>query len=164
MRWADDTYSRDSTEDLDLSMTSPTHPSSPFARFHAGFAPSVLVELSQTYGRHARQYAQPTVSRKRQYELGVDFYFIRITSITDKMISVLRTHLDAFARNPPPPDRSVDSLGHSNSMRPSLQGTSRCSPKFIEFRLDSYDNPFVAAVVESMNESAGLNLRYEDYC
>ncbi|CAM9102277.1 unnamed protein product [Ectocarpus fasciculatus] len=78
-----------------------------------------------------------------QYELGVDFYFVRITGITDRMISIF--------------ENTVKERSHAR--RPPLKG----KPKFMVHDLGCQDHRFLDAVVESVKKSAGINLRIEGY-
>lgn len=88
-----------------------------------------------------------------KYDLGVDFYFIRITSLTDKMISVLQNKVVGFKE------------GRQHSRRPALRGSSLdTEPKFVVHDLGSNNNQFLDAVVESVKVSVGaINLRCEAY-
>lgn len=88
---------------------------------------------------------------KLQYELAVDFYFIRIAKVTDKMV-------DRF-------QSTVLKKAASGSKKNSSGSSSRAdSPKFVVHNLGSDDNTFVDTVVESVKGSAGdLNLRMEQY-
>ena len=101
---------------------------------------------------------------KLQYDLGVDFYFIRIVKGTDKMVSVFQsTVLQMAAR-----DNEARHDGSSNS-----GGTG--GPKFVVHDLNSDakmhnlgdssgSGVFVDTVVESVKGSAGrMNLRLEKY-
>lgn len=87
----------------------------------------------------------------QQYELGVDFYFVRITSITDRMVSVLQNTVLGFVDN------------RKGKKRPALRGTTNTDPKFIVHNLGSNNNRFLEAVIQSVKVSAGINLRVETY-
>lgn len=84
-----------------------------------------------------------------QYELGVDFYFVRITTVTDKMINVFRNKLVDYQ--------------NARTRRPPLRGTSNVEPKFVVHDLGDNDARFLEAVVDSVRVSAGINLRVEAY-
>lgn len=80
-----------------------------------------------------------------QYSLGVDFYFIRIHRVTDKMVDVFRS--------------SVLQMATRDNKRESAGG-----PIFMVHKLGSNDNSFVPTVVESVKGSASaINLRMEKY-
>lgn len=96
-------------------------------------------------------FSVPYLNKPLQYELGVDFYFIRITSTTDKMISVLKNTVAGFTEN------------RKHMKRPALRGTTNTDPKFVIHDLGSNNNRFLEAVVKSVKVSAGINLRVEDY-
>ncbi|CAM9867934.1 unnamed protein product [Ectocarpus sp. 4 AP-2014] len=89
---------------------------------------------------------------KLQYELGVDFYFVRITGITDKMISVLQNTVTGYTSE------------RSHARRRPLKGTMNTEPKFMVHDLGCNDHRFLDIVVESVKASAGINLRIEVYC
>ncbi|CAB1113047.1 unnamed protein product [Ectocarpus sp. CCAP 1310/34] len=84
-----------------------------------------------------------------QYEIGADFYFIRMTRHTDKMIRVLQNRAGAM----------WDSNGRP---RPSSrQGASVAATRYIVVHdLGSEDNRFLEVVVESVNVSV-MNYRVE---
>ncbi|CAM9127088.1 unnamed protein product [Scytosiphon promiscuus] len=84
---------------------------------------------------------------KLQYELNVDFYFIRIASVTDKMVSIFQNTVRLMASN--------------NEKKLSKREDS--APKFVVHNLGSDDNSFVDTVVGSVIVSAGINLRMEKY-
>ena len=89
---------------------------------------------------------------KIQYDLGVDFYFVRITSLTDKMISVLQNKVAGYKE------------GRQHARRSALRGSQNTEPKFVVHDLGSNNNRFLEAVVESVKVSVGsINLRVEVY-
>lgn len=76
---------------------------------------------------------------KQQYEISADFYFIRVTQHTDKMISVLRESVSAlWARD-------------AKSQRRAQHGAKKGN--IVVHKLGSDDNRFFEAVVESVSES-----------
>lgn len=82
----------------------------------------------------------------------MDFYFIRITALTDKMISVLESNVVTFTEDP------------SHARRTALSGTHNTQPKFVVHDLGSNDNRFLEAVVNSVKVSVRtINLRVEAY-
>lgn len=82
---------------------------------------------------------------KLQYALGVDFYFIRIKRVTDKMVGVFK--------------RTVHQMATRDNKSKSVGG-----PKFVVHNLGSKENTFVPTVVESVKGSASaINLRVEKY-
>ena len=87
----------------------------------------------------------PTEMIYKLHSLGVDFYFIRIKRVTDKMVSVFKT--------------AVDRMAARDGKRKSVGG-----PGFVVHNLGSKENTFVPAVVESVKGSASaINLRVEKY-
>lgn len=84
---------------------------------------------------------------KLQYELDVDFYFIRIASVTDKMVSIFQNTVGQMAAN----------------KKEMVSSGSDFTPKFVVHNLGSNDNRFVDTVVGSVIGSAGINLRMEKY-
>ena len=95
---------------------------------------------------------RPVQFPRTQYELGVDFYFVRITTLTDKMIGVLQNKVAGYKE------------GRQHSRRPALRGSQNTEPKFVVHDLGSNNNRFLDAVVESVKVSVGtINLRVEAY-
>lgn len=94
----------------------------------------------------------------RQYELGVDFYFIRITKRTDKMIKVFRKGLSASSGAGAGGVGDCDRASHRSS-----DASRRTVCRFIVHDLGNDDNRFLDVVVESVKVSAGINLRIEVY-
>lgn len=87
-----------------------------------------------------------------QYELGVDFYFVRITAATDKMMSVLKNTVNDYTQR------------RKHARRPALRGTNNTEPQFVIHDLESNNNRFLEVVVDSVKVSAaGINLQVEVY-
>lgn len=79
-------------------------------------------------------------------KLGVDFYFIRIAQVTDKMVDIFQSSVRQMAV------RDEQNSSNKNNR-----------PKFVVHNLGSDDNSFVDTVVESVVGSASINLRMEKY-
>lgn len=94
-----------------------------------------------------------------QNELGVDFYFIRIKSVTDKMVQVFEENVSARSINRKSKGRGRKKEG--TAADESAEGNKL--PKFVVHDLGSNDNRFLDAVVKSVKVSAGMNLRLEGY-
>lgn len=91
---------------------------------------------------------------KLQHELAVDFYFIRIAKVTDRMVDIFQSTVLEMAES----ENKKGSSGRSGGIR------AAGSPKFVVHNLGSNDNTFVDTVVESVKGSADrLNLRMEQY-
>ncbi|CAM9362022.1 unnamed protein product [Ectocarpus fasciculatus] len=80
------------------------------------------------------------------HKLGVDFYFIRIAQVTDKMVDIFQSSVRQMAV------RDEQNSSNKNNR-----------PKFVVHNLGSDDNSFVDTVVESVVGSASINLRMEKY-
>lgn len=89
---------------------------------------------------------------RAQYELGVDFYFVRITPYTDKMMGILDNTVSDYTQT------------RKHSRRPALRGTNNTEPVFKVHDLRSNNNRFLEVVVNSVKVSAaGINLQVEVY-
>ncbi|CAM9133762.1 unnamed protein product [Ectocarpus sp. 6 AP-2014] len=86
-----------------------------------------------------------------QYEIGADFYFIRMTQHTDKMIQVLRKKAgDTFA----------DAGAHGLARNGGRAATKR---EIVVHDLGSEDNRFLEVVVESVKVSVQQQYQFENY-
>ncbi|CAN0449121.1 unnamed protein product, partial [Ectocarpus sp. 8 AP-2014] len=86
-----------------------------------------------------------------QYEIGADFYFIRMTQHTDKMIKVLRKKTgDMFA------DAGTHSLARNG-------GRAATKRDIVVHDLGSEDNRFLEVVVESVKVSVQQQYQFENY-
>lgn len=113
----------------------------------------------------------PPPNTKMKYELSVDFYFIRITGVTDKMISVLQNTVMTLAQQRRRGGSSRRRKQHPRSVPGGGRGGTGGGkdtepPKFVTHDLGSNDNRFLDTVVESVKDSVenALNLRVERYC
>lgn len=97
-------------------------------------------------------------SRRRewQYEMVIDFYFIRISKITDKMVNVFRNEMAKHKEK-----RSSRTGGGIRGPLP--EGTNNLEPKVVEHDLEADDTRFLDTVVESDRISVSLQLSIEDY-
>ncbi|CAM9496542.1 unnamed protein product [Hapterophycus canaliculatus] len=102
-----------------------------------------------------------------QYELGVDVYFVRITSVTDKMISVLENTVTTLAQQ----GRRSSSSRRRQHPRSIVRrgdrgvggdGDETKAPRIVVHNLGSDDNRFLDTVVKSVKASV-INLRLERY-
>ena len=80
-----------------------------------------------------------------QYQLGVDIYFVRISTQTDKMIGILENNLSMFTEN------------RKNRALPALRGSDNTEPKFLVHDLGVNKLRFSEAVVQSIRVSAGIS-------
>lgn len=82
----------------------------------------------------------------------MDFYFVRITPSTDKMMSILNNTVSDYTQM------------RKHSRRPVLRGTNNTEPVFKVHDLHSNNNRFLEVVVNSVKVSAaGINLQVEVY-
>lgn len=109
-----------------------------------------------------------------QYELGADYYFIRISKTTDQMVDMLRTGVESMAvdnivKSPLfVVDRGTQRTRRvrvvADDFREGDGDDGNCStPKFVVHELGYDLNRFLDTVVDSVKVSARINLRVEGY-
>ena len=91
----------------------------------------------------------PSRETRLQYDLGVDFYFVKVTRHTNTMISVLQNQLSTLCKE------------NSRKSRRARGARGNTEPKFVVHDLGSNDNRFLETVVKSVKLS--INLRVETY-
>lgn len=87
-----------------------------------------------------------------QHEIGADFYFVRITQYTDKMISVFQNAMSSMW--------AQKQGGGVNKVR---QAPAEKRRDIVVHDLGSDDNRFLEVVVESVKMSVKQQFKFESY-
>ena len=93
--------------------------------------------------------SSPSRETRLQYDLGVDFYFVKVTRHTDTMISVFQSQLATLCQDT------------SRKKRRTRGARRKTEPKIVVHDLGSSDHRFLETVVASVKLS--INLRVETY-
>ncbi|CBJ25694.1 ATP-binding region, ATPase-like [Ectocarpus siliculosus] len=108
-------------------------------------------DVPDQYPKGCPKGVDPSNMIYQLHKLGVDFYFIRIAQVTDKMVDIFQSSVRQMA------------VKHERKSSPSPNSSNTNRPKFVVHNLGSDDNSFVDTVVESVVGSTGINLRMEKY-
>lgn len=93
--------------------------------------------------------------------LGVDFFFIRVARVTDKMVALFQEKVWGMAVEDE--DTREEEARNSTSKRSSPNTKQGKGGTFLVHNLGSNDISLVDTVAASVKVSSGINLRLEKY-